>query len=63
MIDMIIGIIIGMLAWQLFILLVYLFSDHDDYVTILLGIGFWQLVCFAFSIPSYFVKKWRGKRR
>lgn len=62
MIDMIIGIIIGMLLWQFFILIFCLFSKDSDLIC-MWGIGCWQLVCFLISVPSYFVKKWRSKRR
>lgn len=61
--DIIIGIVIGALIWQLVVVFAYLLSHHNEDTTIIWGMGVWRLISYYGSMPFYYFGKWLEKKK
>ena len=59
---MLIGIIVGALAWQLVTVLAYLLSNQNEDTTMIWGMGIWRLISYYGSMPFYYFGKWLDKK-
>ena len=60
---MLLGIMIGALAWQLVTVFAYLLSKEDEDIAAIWGMGFWRLLIYGCSIPLYYFSEWVKTKR
>ena len=59
---MLIGVIVGALAWQLVTVFAYLLSNQNEDTTMIWGMGIWRLISYYGSMPFYYFGKWLDEK-